>query len=132
MYSYSVELFSDLHKDVNGFRPRGHQFYEVSDPDHPSYNQDEAQKIWNYYTEQWERNLEWEKKQRILAEEEFEQWVSDMIDMGAGDRNTAIRWAIDTYSPDDDIDYIVWDLNLPHKYYVEFMGTVYKEYEEYA
>ena len=27
MYTYSDELFSDLYKDVYGFRPRGHEFF---------------------------------------------------------------------------------------------------------
>ena len=39
MFTYDEELFSDLHKDAYGFRPRIHNFYE-STPE-------EKQKIWD-------------------------------------------------------------------------------------
>jgi hypothetical protein len=125
---YSVELFSDLHKDVNGFRPTiDHKFYAVSDPESGFFDPEEAERIWNYYITELEEQCAAEEIRRKQCVVEFEEWIEELIGMGAGDRFTAIRWVIDTYDQDDYVDYILWDLNLPHTYADEFNAVFESE-----
>ena len=108
-HTFSTYEFSDLYKDVYGFRPSfDHSFYSSSD--------NEKQSIWDDLIIDLERNLKedelWEKR----SIREFEGIVAQLIEMGAGDRETAIRWLMQEYSDYDTAGYICWDLDLSYKY----------------
>ena len=103
-------IFSDIHKDVYGYRPR-----------------------WQS-TEQW-NSLEWLKEQvaeledALLRQEEekvseeaaaieaFEARVLGTRAAGAPDRETAIRWIAEAYEIEGDWDYLCYQLGLPYGYF---------------
>jgi len=108
-YTYDEDLFSDFFKDVFGFRPRNHIFYH-SDPD-------EKQRIWDRLMEDSKLHFEMEEKAQKEAIEEFEKHIDQVIEWGAGTRENAISWIIDSYcDPFLDTDYVLYDLNLPFSY----------------
>ena len=85
-YTFSTELFSDLHKDALGFRPRAHSFYNEATTDA------ERQRMWDYLCQILEENMAAEREHEARAVRDFEAEVENVIALGAGDRATALRW----------------------------------------
>lgn len=105
--------FSDLYKDVHGFRPRN-----------------VSPEVWNsadaLYAEC--EKLQEELKVVMAAEADlekaniakFEETLTNIIASGAGDRETAIRWFIDAQEDEyvkNDLDYLCYQLGLPYGYF---------------
>ena len=88
MFTYDEELFSDLHKDAYGFRPRIHNFYE-STPE-------EKQKIWDATILDMNAAQEAKEARTAIKLEEFKAEVDMVINtFGAEDRATALKWITD-------------------------------------
>lgn len=85
---------SDLYKDVNGFRPRSYNFHE--------WSFQELTNFVNDLLDQADQEREFEKKQAQLAEVEFNKRIQEVIDLGAGDRKTALRWMLQGDMGDDE------------------------------
>ena len=96
-YTYSDELFSDLHKDTHGFRPRDHEFYHVA----PARKQE----IWDSLIESFEDEVECERQAQIEAQRKLETLISQTMELGAEDRETALRWILDAEVDDFDVWY---------------------------
>lgn len=108
-FTYDEDLFSDLFKDANGFRPRSHRFYDAS----PA----EKQVIWDGLLEDLEaENIRYEEeRKRNVAD--FEKLVEQNIQMGASDRKTAIQWLVDAEGDDFyDEGYFHYCYGLPYGY----------------
>jgi len=86
-FTYDETLFSDLHKDAYGFRPRGHEFYSASP--------ERAQEIWDSTVRALEAALHARDEQEQASVRAFEARIADAIGLGAADRSTAIRWIVD-------------------------------------
>jgi len=93
MYTFSTELFSDLHKDVYGYRPRQHWFYDTDTTD------EERQKEWDYLCDQLDLQIEEDRKVKAMRLQALELDIAKNIALGAGDRETAIRWIIQSLNP---------------------------------
>lgn len=101
--------FSDFYKEVHGFRPRwmtdeqwdSEEWLEAAIEDLVEESKQEA-----------EREAEW----RATNVVRFEQRVQEMIEYGAKDRATALRWIIDG---ENDIDYVEYTNGLPYGYLKE-------------
>jgi len=104
--------YSDLHKDVYGFRPRG-----CSE---------------NFNSVKWlesELSFLCTELDKIQAEEEavqhkaifdFEEKVNEMIKLGAKTRQTALKWLFDAEADEyvsNDPDYFCYLNNLPYGYF---------------
>ena len=83
-YTFCEDIFSDLHKDAYGFRPRDHEFYSATP--------ERKQEIWDYFCQVVEDNNAAEREHEARALRDFEQEVQNTIELGAGDRATALRW----------------------------------------
>ena len=94
MYTFSTELFSDLHKDVYGFRPRQHWFYDTDTTD------EERQKEWDYLIEQLDLQIEEDRKVKAQRLKALELDIAKNIALGAGNRQAAIRWIVQSLNPD--------------------------------
>lgn len=92
---YSIELFSDLHKDVYGFRPRGHWFYDESATDQ------ERQAEWDYLCQRLSEQIAEENTAKEKAWAELEARVADLVSRGAGDEQTALRWIVESLNPSE-------------------------------
>lgn len=111
-YTFDANLFSDLHKDAYGFRPRGHRFYD------PSTTDDERQQIWDYVCADLDAEIEREQREHMAAIQHLEANVQRNMDLGAPDRETAIRWVIQSLDLDEiDMQYggsrVCYELGLP-------------------
>lgn len=104
-YTFSTEIFSDLHKDAYGFRPRGHRFYDETTTDA------ERQQIWDYLVQVVEDNIAAEKEHEARALRDFESQINLRIALGAGDRATALRWMTqdEKFYHGQDVEHWVWN-----------------------
>jgi len=111
-HTFSTELFSDLHKEVNGFRPNG---------DHPFYLSDDEGKqlIWNFYLTE----NDFQTKTQALMEQEriisFEEEIQNAINYGAETREDAVRWIVASEDFQDVMDFetFVWNEGFLHTKY---------------
>tara|TARA_Y100001973_G_C5207884_1_gene342983 strand:- start:1607 stop:2011 length:405 start_codon:yes stop_codon:yes gene_type:complete len=87
MYTFDEQTVSDLHKDARGFRPHAAfcEGWAQSDDDN-------KQAIWDGLLRELERHQAWEAMREREALSEFQAELESIIDLGAGDRQTALRW----------------------------------------
>ena len=98
-----LSFISDLYKDVNGVRPRFYNFNEWSD--------NELEVFTDQLIAQLKENEEKERLQEIADVKSFEIQVQKTIDLGAGDRKTALRWLFSSEEYDQG-EYITdWDVD---------------------
>ena len=98
-FTYDENIYSDLHKDAYGFRPRGDEFY------HADTTPERKQEIWDRTLRDLEQTIEWEKQAEAEAIVAFEALVETTIAAGAGDRETAIRWIVEA----EEDEYLEYD-----------------------
>jgi hypothetical protein len=115
-YTFDENTYSDLYKDVYGFRPRNDGFFNSSD--------DEKQDIWDYLLEELDRVIAMEEKREQAAIVEFEKLVQETMAMGAKTRKTAIRWLADSFDKYDDFGYMCFEYGIPYSYEKEFEKAV--------
>jgi len=108
-YTYDEQTFSDLYKDVNGFRPRSHEFYTATP--------DRKQVIWESLIEDLESENNRIQDRRNKSVTLFESLVDKTISMGATDRKTAVQWLVDAEDDDFyDYGYMEFKYDLPCGY----------------
>lgn len=101
--------FWDFYKDVNGFRPRH--------IDTKSWTLADFDREFQLLGQQLEVNNQAEAVAEAEAVAKFEQHVTNTICMGAGDRETALRWIMEASSANGDWEYLCYDLGLPYHYF---------------
>jgi hypothetical protein len=111
MYTFSTELFSDLHKDVYGFRPRGHWFYDANTTDQ------ERQEEWDYLCKRLGEQIEEENAAKAEALKKFYARVEELKRSGAKDDQQAIKWIVQSLNPSkNDLwyggDWVCYELGL--------------------
>ena len=121
-YTYCEESFSDLYKDTNGFRPRGHRFY------HPDTTPDEKQAIWDAMLVAHSIEMERYEEAQKQAERDFEAAIVTIMDAGAGDRETAIRWMLEAECDEYDLmygfGYVQYNFNISYDYQPEIQPII--------
>ena len=90
-YTFDENIVSDLLKDAFGSR-RAEGFYRNWD----IADDEGKQIIWDNLLIVLENSVNEEKTQTEKAVEAFEKRVSETIELGAGNRETAIRWIVDS------------------------------------
>ena len=105
-FTYSDNCFSDLFKEVNGFRPRG-----ILVDDWNDRTPRQKQELWNALCDELEENTKLEKLLEIERIGTFEARVKDVIGLGAGNRETALRWITgqETFYHIQDVEHFVWE-----------------------
>ena len=106
MFTYSDDCFSDLFKDVNGFRPRGSLMDDWNDR-----TPRQKQELWNALCDELEENNKREKDEAAKAVDAFENTVQAFITFGAGDRVNALRWMTqnEVFNHSQDVEHFVWN-----------------------
>lgn len=99
-YTYDENIFSDFHKDAYGFRPRNHEFYTATP--------DRKQEIWDSVGRDWEIRQEEEAEEEARALREFISSIESIIEAGAGDRTTALRWLTEGATFYGRLDVVHW------------------------
>ena len=114
-----IQIYSDFHKDAFGFRPRGINYAE--------FTLAELEEDFDRFQEVCEENEAQEKRANEYAIAEFEKQVQSVIEIGAGDRETALRWIMDSYD-DCDFDYgveefCIYVMRLGHNDYAKKLAV---------
>ena len=91
MFTFDDQTVSDLHKDARGFRPHA-AFMEGWN----SSDDENKQAIWDGLIRELERHQAWEAIREREALSEFQGELEILIESGAGDRQTALRWMTET------------------------------------
>ena len=105
--------YSDMFKDVHGFRPRSMT---------ANWTLKDYEDAFVILDNDFEIQQEADREQYLSAIAEFESNVADMIEMGAGDRETALRWIIDAFDEFDqsyieaDPHYMAFEMGFPSSY----------------
>ncbi len=95
-----IQVYSDYHKDAYGFRPR----YNYSDYTLEQLVAD-FERFGKVFDEN-QRQAEIEQKRNLEA---FESRIASTIQLGANDRQTALKWICDGDEVDAwDISYYLW------------------------
>jgi len=116
-YTYSDELMSDLHKDAYGSRPGiSYRLYWQT------LSADEKQAEWEMMIRAMQAEQEAQREYELESIAEYEMQIARNLDMGAGTREDAIRWILDSMelSPYDDAGYVCYKLGLPYSMESEF------------
>ena len=108
-YTFDINLYSDFFKDTYGFRPRNDNFY------HPDTTDDQRQDMWDSLLESHRIEMDHEKAREQKSIVEFDKLIQKTISLGAGDRETAIRWISQSVG-DDDPGYICYSLGIPYSF----------------
>lgn len=130
-FTYSDDCFSDLHKDVYGFRPRG-----VLMDEWDMMGPTRKQARWDELCAQLEANTKLELERAAEDVERFEARVQDVIGLGANDRKTALSWITgsETFYHSQDVEHFVWEQGI---LFTDYGKQLIKdlceivEYEEY-
>jgi hypothetical protein len=103
---YSDSGFSDLHKDVYGFRPRGMMMKNWQD-----MNAKQKETLWNCLCEELETNMKHEKIAEEKAVAEFKERIEQAQVWGAKDYWDALRWitGCETFYHIQDVEHFVWE-----------------------
>lgn len=103
------QVYSDLHKDVYGVRPRNYSREDVSQED------------FDYLCKQLELNNIQEEKAKKVAIREFEESVTKTMEVGNVNRKTAIKWLMEAEGikkdTQEDEGYYCYMNNLPYDYF---------------
>lgn len=122
---------SDLHKEAFGYRPRGYDF--------ASMTLEDLVALYDEWAEAARAEAEREQEQEKARCEEFENQIEQLREMGAPDRETALRWYFDGCGYDahelNDPGYVCYLQGLPSSYADEFrpiLGALLNETLEAA
>lgn len=85
-----LEMYSDMYKDAHGSRPRGYSWERAE-----NMTLAELEAEFEYLESVIKQNIEEEKAAENRAVRAFEQTLENLIEIGAKDRVTAIKWLID-------------------------------------
>jgi len=102
-------MYWDMYKDAYGVRPRG--------VDTSSWTVETFLKEFAYLNLVIEREDIARKEAEAQATVVFEQRVQSLIELGAKDRTTAMRWIHEAEDTNGDNEYLAWTLGLPYQYF---------------
>ena len=119
-YTFDENTVSDLHKDAFGFRPSRSWYWDWN-----GYSDDEKQKEWDFLLQALKRGMEDEARREDDAIFDFDCEVRRLMEIGAANRETAIRWMLDSMGMDEfDLMYggsfVCYELGLPYSFASEF------------
>lgn len=101
--------YSDMHKDAFGFRPRG--------IDTSNWTLEKFEEEFEDLGKIIDRAEQARKEHERNAVVAFEQRIIDLIEVGAKDRATAMKWIHQSVDTDGDDEYLAWILGLPYQYF---------------
>lgn len=111
MTIFSDDLYSDFHKDVYGFRPRGEAWQAWL-----NMTDEQKQQRWESMQAQLEADEADEKRQEAEAIINFEDVISNLIADGHADRKSAVQWLHSLHNTLNDNDYLCYKFGIPYGY----------------
>lgn len=102
--------YSDMYKDAHGIRPRG--------IDTSRFTEEDFRKEFEYLQRVILENDARERKAQAAAARDFEARVGELIAVGAGNRETALRWIMEADGNGyNDWEYVAFVNGLPYDYF---------------
>ena len=101
-------MYSDMHKDAFGFRPR----HDVS-----KWTMDDFNAEFDRLQAEIDGQTAYEQQREEEAIKRFEKHVGNTMSMGARDRETALRWIMDASRCNGDWDFLCYENGLPYGYF---------------
>ena len=131
-FTYSDDLWSDIHKDVHGFRPSATFIENLL-----AFDDQTKQNLWDALCDQLEERLLEENTAAEVAIEKFEARIKDVVELGAGNRTNALRWisGTETFYSAQCVEHFVWEQGILFTDYgkqlVKDLAAIvdYKEYD---
>ncbi|AGR47723.1 hypothetical protein PHIM7_70 [Sinorhizobium phage phiM7] len=105
-----LEIIVNQHKDAYGFKPRGEAYVRLT-----KLSLIELRKEAEYLQAAVERAISDDEEREARAVAKFEQLVAETIELGAGNRETAIRWIIQGEG-EDDLEFLEYKFGIPYGY----------------
>ncbi len=99
----------DMYKDAYGVRPRG--------VDTSGWTVEDFRNEFDYLGAVIEAADTDRKEAEASATVVFEQRIQSLIQLGAKDRATAMRWIHEAEDTNGDDEYLAWTLSLPYGYF---------------
>ena len=132
-FTFDDNTFSDLCKEVYGTRSPAREYGHLSH----FYNEtpENKQKIWDDLCNQLEIQMAEDKVREAEQVAAFEARIQETIVLGAGNRETAIRWILEGEFGDElshwtfDAGYACYIFNLPYSYEKEFEPVVKEAFD---
>ena len=113
-----ISMYSDMHKDAYGFRPRGVNYDKFTDA--------ELEAKLDSFEKVIETNIAEEKAWEILKIAEHKAMLNRYItEYGAENETQALKWYIDAEGPFDDfqdVDQLLWRAGILHSEYGRILG----------
>lgn len=94
-YTFCEDLYSDLYKDANGFRPRDYTWSNWK-----KFTDDQKQVEWDRLIALLDFNMHHEAKASLMAQKNLELQIQQNISSGAVSRETALRWIVQAENPE--------------------------------
>jgi len=106
-HTFDENTLSDLYKDARGYRPRSESFWASWS----EATNDGKQVIWDNLVDEMVQRGEEEAAREQACVEEFKAQITKVIEAGAGDRATALRWITcsDTFHHSQDVEHWVYN-----------------------
>jgi hypothetical protein len=120
IYTYCNDTVSDLHKDAYGIRPSIDfwTFWSTA-------TDDQKQSTWNDLMKAADASWNEEQSRQILAEDDFERRILQLMSCGAKSREMAIEWLHQAYDTKGDNNYLEYCLGISYGYIAgEFPGVL--------
>lgn len=104
-----LNIYSDVYKEAYGHRAL------------PNENWTDAELLQRFedLSVIAERHAEEERKAQENAAKLFEERVARVIELGAGDRENALRWIMDAEDVHGDWEFLAWKMGLKHNYFAK-------------
>ena len=117
-----ISMYSDMYKDVYGFRPRGVNFDK-----HTIKHLNEEM---DFLQEMIEDDLKRELVQKNIDIIAFKNLIQETIEHGAGDHATALRWLLEGSEYPEDMEMFIWSTGILYSDYgrgiVKQLENIYK------
>ena len=99
----------DMYKDAYGVRPRG--------IDTSTWTEADFLAEFESLNDAIKESIEQQRRAEVIGVEKFEARVTQVIESGAADRETALRWIMDGSDCNGDWEYFCYCNSLPYRYF---------------
>lgn len=101
-------LYSDMYKDAYDMRP----CHDVSE-----WTLEDFQREFEVLEAEIKLQIQRDREDQARAVEQAEKRIAEMIALGAGNRETAMRWLHEAEGTNGDDEFMCYNLGLPYGYF---------------
>lgn len=118
-YTFSDEVYSDLHKDAYGFRPSAASYASWN-----AMSDDEKQEEWERLVDLRDHNDAIERAEYLRCQKEWELRIQKMQEDFTISEATAIRWDMEALGVNGDIGFYCFMVGIAYDHETRIMETL--------